>query len=76
MRRWTLDEIREALLALARDSGVDEIALTVNTERAGDLGAGRGDDYGWATPRHGTWVSDGGDQDPIDRVLARGEYQP
>lgn len=71
----TLDEIREALSALARESGVDEITLTVNTAQAGDLGAGRGDDYGWATPRHGSWEPDGGDQDPIDRVLRRGEYQ-
>lgn len=81
MRRMTLDEIHAALSALARDCGVEEITITARPSGAdgrlrviGACGVG-----GWARdrrPRARAWSPDGGDQDLIDRVLARGEHQP
>ena len=82
MKRWTLDEIREALSALARDSGVDEIRLFVRADGRSEVRAGRAargysaERWGTAARRGGAWEAEDGDQDPIDRVLGRGEYQP
>lgn len=77
MKRWTLDEIREALAALARDSGVPSLSLYVEGEGShAELRVSGPDGLGWA--QHGPygWLALQGDQDPIDRVLGRGEYQP
>lgn len=86
MKRWTLDELREALSALARESGVDAITLTGHA--SGDeehvevvevLRTASHPHVGWAIQRpaeSARWEPEAGNQDLIDRVLGRGEYQP